>query len=134
MSFYVDKEYNELRVGRVMVTILVIVFLLASIGMYVFPKYEVWQKELSGKAQLAEAKWNRQIVVEEAQAQKEAASLKKETDIIRAEGIAKANEIIASSLTDKYITWKWVEGLNDGNSEVIYVPTEANLPILEARG
>lgn len=27
---------------------------------------------------------------------------------------------------------KWVKGLTDGSSEVIYVPTEANLPILEA--
>ena len=32
----------------------------------------------------------------------------------------------------EYITWKWVEGLHDGSSETIYIPTEANLPILEA--
>ena len=88
---------------------------------------------MRGKADLAEAEWSKQIAIEEARAEKESATLKKETDIIRAEGIAEANEIISKSLTDKYIRWKWVEGLHDGSSEVIYVPTEANLPILEAR-
>jgi len=29
--------------------------------------------------------------------------------------------------------YKFIEWLNEGNTEVIYVPTEANLPILEAR-
>ena len=48
-------------------------------------------------------------------------------------GIAEANKIIAGSITTEYIRYKFIEGLNDGNTEVIYVPTEANLPILEAR-
>jgi len=112
--------------------ILVIVILIGG-AMWLLPKYGVYQKELRGKADLREAEWNRQIAVEEARAEKEAASLKKEADIIRAEGIAEANRIIAVSLTPEYIQWKWVEGLHDGSSEVIYVPTEANLPILEAR-
>ena len=103
-------------------------------GMVYIPKYRVYSKELSGKAQLKEAEWNRQIVIEEAKALKESAELKKEAEIIRAEGIAEANKIIGSSITAEYIRYKFIEGLNDGNTEVIYVPTEANLPILEARG
>lgn len=103
-------------------------------GMVYIPKYKVYSKELSGKAQLKEAEWNRQIVIEEAKALKESAELKKEAEIIRAEGIAEANKIIGSSITAEYIRYKFIEGLNDGNTEVIYVPTEANLPILEARG
>lgn len=55
-----------------------------------------------------------------------------EIEIARAKGIAKANEIISNSISEKYIQYRFVEGLNDGNTEVIYVPTEANLPILEA--
>lgn len=104
------------------------------VGMVYIPKYKVYSKELSGKAQLKEAEWNRQIVIEEAKALKESAELKKEAEIIRAEGIAEANKIIGSSITAEYIRYKFIEGLNDGNTEVIYVPTEANLPILEARG
>lgn len=111
----------------------IIVILLIVVACWAIPQYNVYSKTLSGKAQLKEAEWNRQIAIEEAQAEKEAAVLKKQTDIIRAEGIAEANRIISLSLTDQYIKWKWVEGLHDGSSEVIYVPTEANLPILEAR-
>lgn len=97
------------------------------------PKYKVYTQEHEGIAQLREAEWNRQIAVEEAKAMKESAVLKKEADIIRAEGVAEANMIIAESLTDEYLRFKWIEGLQDGRSEVIYVPTEANLPLLEAR-
>ena len=108
--------------------------IIVGIGLLIAaPLYNVWQKGLSGKAQLKEAEWNRQIAIEEAQAELEASKLKKETDIIRAEGIAEANRIISVSLTPEYIKWKWVEGLHDGSSEVIYIATEAGLPILEAR-
>ena len=101
--------------------------------MHGYPKYKVYQLEMSGKADLKEAEWSRQIAVEEAKAEKESASLKAEAEVIRAGGIAEANRIISNSLTNEYIKYKFVEGLNDGNTEVIYVPTEANLPILEAR-
>ncbi|MCD4666556.1 hypothetical protein K8R47_01980 [archaeon] len=117
----------KIAIGAILLLIIIAAF------MYVLPVYGVWQKELSGKAQLKEAEWNRQITIKEAEAERQAAELKKETDIIRAEGIAEANRIISKSLTSEYITWKWVEGLHDGSSEVIYVPTEANLPLLEAR-
>jgi len=111
----------------------VIVFLgLIPLGMWGCPTYNVWQKELRGKAALKESEWNRQIRVKESQAKKDAAVYDKEADSIRAEGTAIANEIIAKSLTAEYIQWKWVEGLHDGSSEVIYVPTESQLPILEA--
>jgi len=99
----------------------------------VYPPYSVWSKGLAGKADLKEAEWNRQIAIEEAKAELESATLKKGADIIRAEGIAEANRIISVSLTPEYIKWKWVEGLHDGSSEVIYIATEAGIPILEAR-
>lgn len=97
------------------------------------PKYKVYSRELSGKTQLREDEWGRKIAIEEAEALKESANLKVEAEIIRAEGIVEANRIIAGSIIEEYIRYKFVEGLNDGNTEVIYVPTEANLPILEAR-
>lgn len=117
-------------------TILLIVVVIAfiALAMWGIPNYKVYSLELNGKAQLKEAEWNRQIAVQEAEALKESSVLMAEAEVIRAGGIAEANKIIAGSLTDKYIKYKFVEGLNDGNTEVIYVPTEANLPILEARG
>lgn len=55
-----------------------------------------------------------------------------EIEVERAKGVAKANQIISDSISEEYIQYLWVQGLNDENTEVIYVPTEANLPILEA--
>ena len=120
---------NSKIVTMVIFGILVIGFL-----MWLIPNYNVYSRELNGKAQLREAEWNRQIAIQEAQALKESAKLKADAEILRATGIAEANKIISGSITEEYIRYKFVEGLNDGNTEVIYVPTEANLPILEARG
>jgi len=55
-----------------------------------------------------------------------------EIEIARAQGVAKSNEIIASSLSDPYLRYKWIEGIQKNQMTVIYVPTEANLPITEA--
>lgn len=129
MGIFYDSEKDVFKGFNIIMTIVIIIGLL----MFILPQYGVWSMELSGKAELKEAEWSRQIAVEEAKAEKDAASLKAEAEVIRAAGIAKANEIISKSLTKEYIQYKFVEGLNDGNTEVIYVPTEANLPILEAR-
>jgi len=114
------------------VMMIVVVIGLLILALWGVPNYKVYSRELNGKAQLKEAEWNRQIAIEEAQAEKESAKLKAEAEVIRAEGIAGANRIIAGSITPEYLKYKFIEGLNDGNTEVIYVPTEANLPILEA--
>ena len=124
-----NKKGSETAWGIAIAIIVVVIVVIAFWGI---PKYRVYSQELSGKADLKEAEWNRQIAIEEAQAEKASASLKAEADVIRAIGIAEANDIIAQSLTEEYIRWKWVEGLQDSNSEVIYIATEAGLPIMEA--
>ena len=55
-----------------------------------------------------------------------------EIEIARAQGVAKSNEIIAASINENYLRYQWIEGLKKNQSTVIYVPTESNLPILEA--
>ena len=55
-----------------------------------------------------------------------------EIEIARAQGTAKSNEIIAASLSDPYLRYKWIEGLQRTNNVVVYVPTEASMPIMEA--
>ena len=55
-----------------------------------------------------------------------------EIEIARAQGVANSNEIIARSISDNYLRYKWIEGLQSNQMTVVYVPTEANLPILEA--
>lgn len=55
-----------------------------------------------------------------------------EIEVARAQGTAKSNEIIAASISDNYLRYKWIEGLQRNDMTVVYVPTEANLPIMEA--
>lgn len=55
-----------------------------------------------------------------------------EIAVARAEGVAKSNLIIANSLTENYLRYRWIEGLQANEKQVVYVATEANLPIMEA--
>jgi regulator of protease activity HflC (stomatin/prohibitin superfamily) len=100
---------------------------------YGWANIRVYTKELNGKAQLREAEWSRQVAVEEARARQESAKLDAQAEIERAKGVREANEIIASSLegNEEYLRYLWIDRVA-GSENVIYVPTEASLPILEA--
>ena len=111
------------------------VFILALIAAFMFgyPKYKVWQQEMAGKAEFAKAEQNRKIKIEEARANLEAEKLNAQAEIERAKGAAKAIEIENGSITPTYIQYLWVRQQADlGDKTVIYIPTEGNLPILEA--
>ena len=99
-----------------------------------YPNWKVYQQTKSGEAKLREAESSRKIRIEEAKALKEAAIFEAEAEVERARGVAEANEIIGDSLRDNegYLRYLWINGLHDGSSETIYIPTEANLPIMEA--
>ena len=111
------------------------VFILALIAtiMFGYPRYKVWQQEMDGKAEFAKAEQNRKIKIEEARANLEAEKLNAQAEIERAKGAAKAIEIENGSLTPTYIQYLWVrQQTNLNNKTIIYIPTEGNLPILEA--
>lgn len=100
--------------------------------MWVMPTYRVWSQEMRGKAAFAEAEQNRRIQIEEAKANLEAQKLNSEAEVERAKGMAKAIEIENGKLTPMYIHYLWVRNIDKMDGEKIYIPTEANLPILEA--
>ena len=115
-------------------SVIVFVFLVLIL-MFGLPVYSVWQKGLAGEAELKQAEWNRQIAVREAQAQFDASKLKAQAEIERAKGNAEANKIIAGGLggPEGYLRYLYIDALSHNkNAQIIYVPTEANLPILEA--
>ena len=99
-----------------------------------YPQYKVYSSNLHGQAQLKEAESNRKIIILEAEAQKESASLLAEVEVTRAKGVAEANKIIGDSLknNESYLRWLWINNMKETNNDVIYIPTEAGLPILEA--
>ena len=102
--------------------------------------------ENEGKAILAKAENSKKAMIETAKAQNESATLQAEArikiakaqaqaEIERAYGVAKANEIIGNSLkgNSEYLRYLMIQGPNDSKGERVYIPTEAGLPILEAR-
>ena len=102
--------------------------------------------ENEGKSILIKAENEKKAMIEQAKAENESATLQAEArikiakaeaqaEIERAYGVAKANEIIGESLkgNNEYLKYLMIQGLNDGTGERIYIPTEAGLPILEAK-
>ena len=98
------------------------------------PMYNVWSQSLAGKAELQKAEYTRQVAVLEAQAKKDSAQQLADAEIIRATGVAKANQIIGNSLKDnrEYLQYLYITGLEDGSKNgnvTIYVPTEGGMPV-----
>jgi regulator of protease activity HflC (stomatin/prohibitin superfamily) len=98
------------------------------------PVYNVWSQSLAGKAELQKAEYTRQVAVLEAQAKKDSAQQLADAEIIRATGVAKANQIIGDSLKDnrEYLQYLYITGLEDGSKNgnvTIYVPTEGGMPV-----
>jgi len=150
-------QNNRQAVALGSLALLAILFILFIVlSLWAWPKYNVYKQELNGRAALKEAEWSKQILIEEAKA-REAASLMQAkarvtlaeaegkaqvvrakaegaADIERAKAAAEANRIIGASLknNEAYLRYIWIKGLQDGNGERIYIPTEAGMPILEA--
>ena len=118
------------------VTIVGVSFLvsLVIINAVVGPLYNVWAQSLDGKAELQKAEYTRQVAVLEAQAKKDSAQQLADAEVIRATGVAKANQIIGDSLKDnrEYLQYLYITGLEDGSKNgnvTIYVPTEGGMPV-----
>ena len=110
----------------------IILFVLFG-GIIGCPYYNVWQQEMSGKAEFAKAEQNRKIKIEEAKANLESEKLNAQAEIERAKGAAEAIKIENGQLTTTYIQYLWVrQQSNNQIQKIIYIPTEASMPILEA--
>ena len=99
-----------------------------------YTKTIILEKEALGKATLLQAENERKVAIETAKAKQESAKFEAQAEIVRAGGVAKANKIIGESLkkNEAYLRYLWVNQLNKNQQNVIYIPTEAGMPILEA--
>lgn len=101
---------------------------LVTAGMAGCPKYNVWEQGLAGKAKLERATQERKIIVEQAKAELESAEIR-----------AKAIGVMGQAAKDfpeyrlQEFMGAFAEALQDGKiDQIIYVPTEANIPVMEA--
>lgn len=116
-------------------TIILLVVVIISWFLFGYPIWKVWASEKSGEADLQQAHKEQQIQVSKAQGRLDAAKLNKEAAIIEAEAVSEQITKIGAQLTehDLYLKWQWIKMMEERpDSSVIYVPTEAGMPILEA--
>ena len=113
----------KLTIISVITAVILILIVMAG-----YPFYKVWSQEMRGKAALAEATQSKMIQIEQARAELESAQLR-----------AEAIKIIGQTAKEypEYREQEFIgafgEALREGKiNQIIYVPTEANLPILEA--
>lgn len=144
MSLFYEKETESVKVGNIVFAILALIIGWTVVSMAVMPTYRIYNQNKQGEANLRQQEWEKKILIEQAKAQNESATLnaealikqetaKAEAEIIRSKGVAEANRIISDSLkgNEAYLRYLWIDKLA-GNPNVMYVPTEAGLPILEA--
>lgn len=103
-------------------------------GCVAYNEYRVYSAQQAGKAVLAEAESSRQVATLEAKSKMESAKLLAEAEVFRAEGAAKANHILQNSLggPEGYLRYLQIQALDNTKASLIYVPTEAGLPMTEA--
>lgn len=105
-----------------------LVFLFIVLLMAGCPAYNLYSQKMEGKAELLKQEQTRKIQIEQARAEKESADLRAEA--IRT--IGQAAKDFPEYRLQEFIG-AFAEALQNGNiQKIIYVPTEANIPITEA--
>jgi regulator of protease activity HflC (stomatin/prohibitin superfamily) len=107
---------------------------LAGLAMGI-PAYSRYQQILNAKNELAAQQYLKQVAIAAAESKNESAKYEAEAEVTRANGVAQANKIIGDSLknNEAYLKYLFVNNLEHTQNQIIYIPTEANLPILEAK-
>jgi regulator of protease activity HflC (stomatin/prohibitin superfamily) len=121
--------------GALSIAGLVIVFALLIGGVAGCKEFGRYQYRQDAENNLKRAEFEKKIKVEEARATRDSAGLLAEAEIERSKGVAQANKIIAHSITAEYLRYFYIQQLSEVEhlgGKIIYVPTEAGLPILEA--
>ncbi len=117
-----------------LIGLLILGAVVTAAAMYILPQWNVWRAELAGRAALAQAENERKVLIEEAKARLESSKFYAAAEVERAKGVAEANKIIADGLggPEGYLRYLWIQQLGKNGQDVVYIPTEAGIPLLEA--
>jgi Tfp pilus assembly protein PilE len=131
-----NNNYEEKSPAGLIITLAIAIIVAIILIMAALPQYGVYSQRLQGQAVLAHAQSSREVAVAEAKAKMESADLLAQAEVARAKGVAQANQIIGDSLkgNDSYLRYLWITEVagHDTDKTVVYIPTEANIPIMEA--
>lgn len=124
------------NVGKLIFGVIFFVVFLILALMFGLPRYNVWQQEMAGKAEMAKAEQNRRILVEEAKAKLEAEKLNAQAEIERAKGMAEAMKLENGTLTETYNQYLFIRTLekiaDKGDlPQIIYIPSNGMVPVMD---
>lgn len=125
----IGSNPNFILIGAITIGVLILWFLIGR------PKWKVWASHKAGQADLTKAQNETQIQIAMADARLKAAQQNKSAAIIEAEAVSEQIKQIGADLKAHglFLQWQWIEMMRSKpDGTVIYVPTEAGLPILEA--
>jgi hypothetical protein len=122
-----------IRLGvKVLVGIVVALIALIWVWKLATPRYNLYRAETEKKAVIAEQRAQSEAAEFAALSAVTQAQAKADAEVIRAKGLAEAQKIISSTLTEDYVRYLYIQAIEGNPNQIIYVPTEAGLPILEA--
>ncbi len=128
MEDFEDMLRSKFTKKIIVAALIFLAFVIFIYPAFIKPSIRVWQQEQEGKAVLARANQERQILVTQAQAEREAAIERAEAIRIIGEAAKKYPEYRQQEFLGAY-----AEALkSDSIQKIIYVPTEANIPVTEA--
>lgn len=123
------SERGEMSIGLIVTIISLASIILIALLMFVLPLWNVWKSGLGGEADLKRAEQTRMIQIQQAKGEKEAATLRAEAIAI----VGKAAKEFPEYRQQEFIG-SFAEAMHNGKiHQIIYVPTEANIPITEAK-
>lgn len=120
---------NELLAAILKIIVIVALIIGGIFGVvYIWSSLRIMNATSVGKAELARAEQNRQIKISTAQAEKEAAELQAESIRI----VGQAAKDFPEYRHQEFLS-AFGEALREGKmNQIIYVPTEANIPVMES--
>jgi regulator of protease activity HflC (stomatin/prohibitin superfamily) len=130
-GYPVKKVYSE--AGRKEIAANIKTFLMKSLGERGIIIVDVLLRDVKLPQRFKEsieAKLTAEQRVQQKQFELEQAVKDAEIEVARARGAAESQQIVRSTLSDSYLQYLWIKTLNE-NPNVIYVATEANLPLFK---
>lgn len=131
-----DYESEDVSLARTITKIaagaVLGIFALTLLWMVVSPRLNLYRKNTEKQAVIAEQRAKSEAAEYAARSRVTQAKAKAEAEVIRAKGLAEAQSIIAETLTPEYLRYLYIDAIAGGDGQIIYVPTEAGLPVLEA--
>lgn len=108
------------------------IFLLITLNSIISPRLNLYKANTEKQAVIAEQKAQSEAAEFAARSAVTQAEAKAEAMIIEARALAESQAIIAETLTPEYVQYLYVKAIEDNPNQVIYIPTEAGMPILES--